>query len=997
MAVSIGRVRGFAGLLALLAIASGATLAQPFEPRDSSGVFINWESPHVNPVAITPDGTRLLAVNTADNRLEVFSILTGTPIRTASIPVGLDPVTVRARGNNQAWVVNRISDSVSIVDLTTLNVVATLDTLDEPGDVVFALTGAAEKAFVSCATFNAVQVFQTSNLAAPPARIDILGERPTALAVDATGTKVYVAIFESGNHSTVLGGGGVTNIAFPPNVVTHVSGPYGGTNPPPNFGTLFSPPKRAGNPTSPAVGLIVKKNAAQQWMDDNNHNWTALVSDQQAPLSGRLVGWDLYDYDVAVIDAATNAVTGHSTGLMNICMNLAVNPGSGCITVIGTDGTNEVRFEPVVNGKFLRVKFASVDPLALTSTQADLNPHLTYASATIPQAQRDLSLGDPRGIVWSSSGTTGYVSGMGSNNVIEIGATGARAVGVNPIEVGQGPTGLALDAPRSRLYVLNRFDATVSAIDTSSRAVVATVPMHDPTPIAIKTGRKHLYDTHKNSGLGHISCASCHVDSRMDRLAWDLGDPDGVMDPVLASERNLGQNLLGLSPGTASPNFAPYHPMKGPMTTQTLQDIIGKEPHHWRGDRLGIEAFNPAYIGLQGDDANLTIGIGGEMQEFEDFLATLTFPPNPYRNFDNSLPTSLAMPGHYTTGRFAAAGTQYPPANPQAGMAVYRSATMRLDMNAFACVTCHTLPTGAGTDMRMTSPVATPYVAIPPGPNGERHLQLVSVDGVSNITMKTPQLRNNYQKQGFNLTQLRNTAGFGVLHDGSVDSLERFVSEPVFNVTSDQMVADLVAFILCMSGSDLPAGSVTNPFEPPGPLSRDSHAAVGAQTTASTTADLGLVNSMIAQATTGKVALTAKGVLSGKQRGFAYVAGNWQSDRVGEIYSTPQLLALASPGSEITLTVVPTGSQTRIGIDRDQDGFLDRNELDVCSDPASAASRPGTIRSVDVNGDLAVGVQDIFDFLVAWFAGAADFNADSSTSVQDIFDFLAAWFACGAI
>ncbi len=49
----------------------------------------------------------------------------------------------------------------------------------------------------------------------------------------------------------------------------------------------------------------------------------------------------------------------------------------------------------------------------------------------------------------------------------------------------------------------------------------------------------------------------------------------------------------------------------------------------------------------------------------------------------------------------------------------------------------------------------------------------------------------------------------------------------------------------------------------------------------------------------------------------------------------------------------------------------------------------------DFNRSGAVNVQDIFDFLAAWFAqdGRAEFNRDFTLSVQDIFDFLAAWFA----
>jgi Peptidase family M1 domain/Peptidase M1 N-terminal domain len=49
----------------------------------------------------------------------------------------------------------------------------------------------------------------------------------------------------------------------------------------------------------------------------------------------------------------------------------------------------------------------------------------------------------------------------------------------------------------------------------------------------------------------------------------------------------------------------------------------------------------------------------------------------------------------------------------------------------------------------------------------------------------------------------------------------------------------------------------------------------------------------------------------------------------------------------------------------------------------------------DFNGANGVTVQDIFDFLAAWFANSpsADFNAANGVTIQDIFDFLAAWFA----
>src|SRR2546426_4949065 len=135
-------------------------------------------------------------------------------------------------------------------------------------------------------------------------------------------------------------------------------------------------------------------------MDDNGGDWTEFVSGTNAALSGRVSGWDMPDHDVAVIDTATLGVT-YLTGLMNICMDVAVNPASGQITVVGTDATNERRFESNLKSTFLRVSLALLDPMTQRKTIKDLNPHLDYTVRSIPQNERDQSIGDPRGIVWN--------------------------------------------------------------------------------------------------------------------------------------------------------------------------------------------------------------------------------------------------------------------------------------------------------------------------------------------------------------------------------------------------------------------------------------------------------------------------------------------------------------------------------------------------------------------------------------------------------------------
>jgi YVTN family beta-propeller protein len=203
-------LRGRAHLIRLLAVLALAVTA-PFSARAD---FVNWESPPVHPVEITPDGTTLLVVNTADDRLEVFTLGGALPVWSTSIPIGLDPVSVRARTDSEIWVANRMSDSVSIVDLAARNVVATLFPGDEPADVVFA--GSPQRAFVSVSRQNQVNVYDPANRAAAPTIVPIQGKDPRALATD--GTRVYAAIFESGNRSIIL----------PASLVSDPSGPYGG-------------------------------------------------------------------------------------------------------------------------------------------------------------------------------------------------------------------------------------------------------------------------------------------------------------------------------------------------------------------------------------------------------------------------------------------------------------------------------------------------------------------------------------------------------------------------------------------------------------------------------------------------------------------------------------------------------------------------------------------------------------------------------------------------
>src|SRR5581483_7040062 len=165
-----------------------------------AGSYVNFESKQTCPVRLSADGTRLFAVNTPDARLSVFDVSQpSNPRLITEIPVGVEPVSVNPRNNDEAWVVNEVSDSVSIVSVSNRMVMDTLYVKDEPADVVFA----GGKAFVSAARKNQLVVFDAITHAVIT-NLDLFGENPRALAVNTNGTKVYVAFALSGNHTTIV-------------------------------------------------------------------------------------------------------------------------------------------------------------------------------------------------------------------------------------------------------------------------------------------------------------------------------------------------------------------------------------------------------------------------------------------------------------------------------------------------------------------------------------------------------------------------------------------------------------------------------------------------------------------------------------------------------------------------------------------------------------------------------------------------------------------------
>jgi DNA-binding beta-propeller fold protein YncE len=945
MLVSTRRMPPTLALLLALAVATPAVAG-----------FVTFESGQVRPLALSADGSRLFAVNTPDNRLEIFDVTAAGLTHRGAVPVGMEPVAVAVRSASEVWVVNNLSDSVSVVDVGTdpPRVVRTLLVGDEPHDIVFAGPGRS-RAFITTAHRGQqrtdpslasvpgagdpqlttpgvgradVWVFDANALGTAfggvPLRIvTLFGDTPRALAVSPDGGTVYAAIFKSGNQTTVIPEAAVCNgfTAAAPCVVDGVTLPGGLPGP----GTDHSSVR------APETGLIVRLDPATgTWKDQLGRDWSPAVQ------------FDLPDEDVFAIDAST-LVTGTTySGVGTTLFNMSVNPVSGKIYVSNMEARNEVRFEGpgIFGGSTVQGHLAEARITVLSGSSVaprHLNKHIDYSQTPAPPGVKEHSLSTPVGMAVSPDGGTLYVAAFGSAKIGVFDTAALENDTFDPISgsadyiplSGGGPSGLVLDAPRDRLYVLTRFDDTVSVVDLATHDETQRVALYNPEPPDVVEGRPFLYDAVNTSSNGEASCASCHIFGDMDDLGWDLGNPDDDVKanpiPINLAIAITGNVIHLPTPINGTGKVNDFHPMKGPMTTQTLRGLLGSGAMHWRGDRSSppgtaasafdevnsFNNFNSAFVALVGRDSQID---PTDMQKFTNFGLQIKLPPNPVRALDNSLTDSQARGQAFFLGPRLSDGTE---------------GTFFNQPTGFTCEGCHRLEPDLGhfgTDGRASFENEEQTVKIP-------HLrnlyQKVGMFGDLDVAGETP------LNLGFQGPQVR---GFGYLHDGSVDTIFRFLNATVFR--NDQIGGPNVGFQTDQQRRDVEQYL----------LAFDSNLApiVGQQITLDATSGADVtsrIDLLEARAVLGECDVVVKGIKSGEARGWVRLAsGTFVSDRVSEpALSEAQMRAIATTaGQDLTFSCVPPGSGNRIGIDRDEDGFLDRDELDDGKDPADPASFPGS-------------------------------------------------------
>ena len=909
----------------------------------TSPSFIEFESGPVRPIALSPDGTRLFAVNTPNATLEIFNV-TSTGISFASrVPVGLEPVAVAARNNTEVWVVNHLSDSVSVVTLSgTPHVARTLLVGDEPRDIVFA--GTANRAFITTAHRGQqrtdasisgvpgagdsklttpsipradVWVFDPANLGntlgGTPVKIaSFFTDTPRALAVSPDRNTVYVAGFHTGNQTSIVNEEFICP-GFDPN--TPCTNDDGTTSPGGNLG----PKTDASGEQAPEVSMIVKfNNATGHWVDPAGRVWDHTFR------------FSLPDSDVFSLDANGLTQQAAFSHVGTTLFNMVTNPATGELYVSNSESQNLTRFEgpgvfgkSTVQGHLAEMRVTIISGAAVTPRH--LNKHIDYTKlagqAGFDATAKNFSLSTPTEMAVSGDGRTLFVAAFGSSKVGVFDTTALRnnsfdprAIAANYIPVtGGGPSGLVLDEAHGRLFVATRFDNAVKVIDLASKSQTASLTMPNPEPAAVVQGRPMLYDATHNSGNGEAACASCHIFGDLDDLAWDLGNPDDKVksNPIPI---NLGQQLIiNLNPfgfrgqfnGTGQVGV--FHPMKGPMTTQTLRGLVNSGAMHWRGDRangqFGVNAtdanlnfnnFIVAFPGLIGAEAPPSTA---DMQRFTNFQLSVVEPPNPVRALDNSLNSAQTAGKNFFMGTRAADGVDL-------------GFTIPGVQTSFTCNGCHELDAAEGEFGTSKNS---------------------SFEGIISQTFKIPHLRNMYTKVGMfgaaavatfdaaDTGQLgEQIRGFGFTNEGASPTIFHFVNAKVFHpqinsgfplINPDATRHNVEQFLLAFDSDLAPitGQQVT--------LTASNGSAVGARITLMEQRANASFTSKVLGGAVKEIELVARVAQGGTIKGFLFNPGNstFVPAGGGTALTDAQIRALASTaGQEVTFTAVPTGSGARL-------------------------------------------------------------------------------------
>lgn len=662
----------------------GTFVAPPYTLDNVQGEMVNLETQAIKPILVTGDSRFVVVANIPDNRLQVFdpplaNLLAEVVLGQGISVIAENPFTDVA----ELWVSVRHQSAIMIVDVNTWRVTNVIrppiaatavgaGNADTPGGIAFA----QGKAFVAASSSDTLEVF------------------------DAV-TKAYITSIP---------------LQRPHNQLTP---------------SLARPYAVVADPTPPEtvhVLSLVSGNQSGPFL--NTAGPVDFVLDLTA-----INGFSLPDFDIVSVDAATNTVTGHTTGVGTTLLGMALHPTTGQLIVANVDSQNGkfIGENSFTNGKITFNRLTYVGMGGAAHNPVVLDPPTTTAPVVMPTD-----------VVTDGFGRV-IVAGYASSNIGVFDSAGAF-LGI--FNTGAGPRGLAVDTNTGTLYCLNRADNSVWAFDVSLPGTLPPAPIFqtnltDPTYDRIRDGRKVFLDA-THSADGTTGCFSCHPDARKDGLTWELSKF------FETTEQHTNQN-----PPT-------WKDRKGPMVTQDLRSIEEVPPYHWRGEQLDLEAFNGVFPDLlKGTSLSAT-----DFQLMKDYVFSTVYPPNPLQQMNRNF-------------------------TPSAVQGVFNFQTLNSDgsaQNPRTCEDCHALPTG--TDSSITDV----FIFTPQSPAVVKTAQLRGMWTKTFSLANADDNPANPPNFALGSSTVLPMTGTGFFHSGIIDNTAEFI-DAFFGGLLVQQRTDLKQFM----------------------------------------------------------------------------------------------------------------------------------------------------------------------------------------------------------
>ncbi len=153
---------------------------------------------------------------------------------------------------------------------------------------------------------------------------------------------------------------------------------------------------------------------------------------------------------------------------------------------------------------------------------------------------------------------------------------------VRRLETGSNPQAVVVSPDGRLAYVANRLEDTLSVVDLAKLQIASKVDLGGPKELTALRRGERLFNAAKYCFQGQFACATCHPNSHLDGLAWNLETPqlgrDRVANRTLRGVKDTAPyKWNGRNPDLATqcgPRIAKYLFRSEGFNVQELADLV---------------------------------------------------------------------------------------------------------------------------------------------------------------------------------------------------------------------------------------------------------------------------------------------------------------------------------------------------------------------------------------------------------------------------------------